>query len=208
MLWHCIWGDPQKWELFLLLVLFSLRDTPQDLMKYSPFELQALKKDWEQGTGNARDPVAYWQEFQRIRVAQDLAKDNMQKAQHRQKERYDVRTKEREFEPGQRVLVLLPTFSRKLLTQWQGPFEITHRVGPADYKVHRPGHLREKQIYHVNLLQKWNKPEEWAAFMEADMEDFGPQGTVQERGTARTEAQVQIGEQLSTSQRYKMHYTH
>ncbi|KYO26541.1 hypothetical protein Y1Q_0002166 [Alligator mississippiensis] len=57
-------------------------------------------------------------------------------------------------------------------------------------------------------FKKWNKPEEWAAFMEADMEDFGPQGTVQERGTARTEAQVQIGEQLSTSQRYKMHYTH
>lgn len=64
----------------------------------------------------------------------------MHKVQHCQKEKYDARAREREFKPGQRVLVLLPISMSKLLTQWQGPFKIICRVGPVDYEVHRPGH--------------------------------------------------------------------
>lgn len=82
--------------------------------------------------------------------------------------------KKREFRPGQRVLVLLPTSTRKLLTQ--GPFEEICRVGPVDYEGHRPGHQWERQIYHINLLQNWHKPKGWTMYMEGEVEDLGPQG--------------------------------
>ncbi|KYO41119.1 retrotransposon-like protein 1 [Alligator mississippiensis] len=137
---------------------------------------------------------------QRIRLARDLAHKNLREAQAHQKGQYDRRAKEREFEPGQRVLVLLPTSTSNLLTQWQGPFEILRRVGPVDYEVHRPGHLREKQIYHVNLLWEWWDPEGCAAFSEAEDEELGPQGP--ERGMEPTSENtpVRLGEELTLAQ--------
>lgn len=109
-------------------MLFTIQDTPQDSTKYSPLELveghhprgllQALTEDWEQDAGHTREPAAYQQDFQQmVWVAQDLAKSNIQEAQTYQKGRYNSHAKEREFEPGQKVLVFLPTSTSKLLTQ-------------------------------------------------------------------------------------------
>lgn len=118
--------------------------------------LQILREDWDHDMAAAQDPTVYWQEFQRwVQLARNLAKNNLQEAQRQQKERYDAHSKVREFDPGQKLLLLLPMSTNKLLTQWHGPFEIIQRVGTVDYEVHRPGHLRTRQIYHVKLLHEW-----------------------------------------------------
>lgn len=75
MLDRCIQGDLRKWDLLLPLVLFVLKDTPSESLKYSPFELilgthprgllQILREDWECSSTAAQDPTAYWQAFQR-----------------------------------------------------------------------------------------------------------------------------------------------
>lgn len=44
-------------------------------------------------------------------------------------------SRERQFTPGEKGLVLLPTFSSQLLAKWQGPFVVTQRVGDLDYEV-------------------------------------------------------------------------
>lgn len=115
-----------------------------------------------------------------------------------------MHAKERKFRPGQRVLVLLPTSTTKLLMQWQGTLEIIHRVGPIDYEVHRPEHWWEKQIYHIYLLREWHKPEGWATFTESEMEDLRPQSMANRKPKTQAEDQVQIGEKLSTHQRDEM----
>lgn len=48
---------------------------------------------------------------------------------------YDQKAKELEFQIRDRVLELLPTTENKLLTQWQGSFEIFQRAGPIDRAV-------------------------------------------------------------------------
>lgn len=99
---------------------FAIRYAPQDSLKYSPFELvlgcnpwgppQALRDKWENPGENIRTAEPYCQEFQnRLQVAQQLAHENLEKAKHQQKERYDTRAKLREFREGQKVLVLWPT---------------------------------------------------------------------------------------------------
>ena len=45
----------------------------------------------------------------------ELAKENLAKAQQRQKKWYDENARERQVEPGAQVLVLLPTETSKLL---------------------------------------------------------------------------------------------
>ncbi len=58
-------------------------------------------------------------------------------------------TRLRQFTPGDKVLVLLPTSSSKLLAKWQGPFVVTRRVGErgGDYEVKRTDRGDACQIY-------------------------------------------------------------
>ncbi len=55
--------------------------------------------------------------------------ENLLQAQDKQSQLYNRGTRLRDFAPGDKVLVLLPTSSSKLLSKWQGPFEVTQRVG-------------------------------------------------------------------------------
>ena len=64
-----------------------------------------------------------------------LSRENLLKAQERQQRLYNRGTKLRQFSPGDKVLVLLPTSRTKLLAKWQGPFVVTRRVGEVDYEV-------------------------------------------------------------------------
>lgn len=62
-----------------------------------------------------------------------------------------------------------------LLMQWQGPFEITHWVGPVNYEVYHPGHKWKKQIYYVNLLRTWKELEGRLIIPEREREELGPE---------------------------------
>ena len=44
--------------------------------------------------------------------------------QIKQKAYYDRRARSRKFDVGDKVLLLLPTESNKLLFQWKGPYEV------------------------------------------------------------------------------------
>ena len=68
-----------------------------------------------------------------------LAQENMAAAQHQQRTWYDRATRERGFNPGQKVLVMLPTKESKLLAKWQGPFEVIKKLGSTTYEISTPG---------------------------------------------------------------------
>ncbi|KAG5852333.1 hypothetical protein ANANG_G00061280 [Anguilla anguilla] len=84
-----------------------------------------------------------------------IAQEHMAEAQQRQKVWYDQKARARSFEPGTKVLVMLPTDSSKLLAKWQGPFEVVRKLGPTTYEVATPGQKRSKWVLHVNLLKEW-----------------------------------------------------
>ena len=86
-----------------------------------------------------------------------LSRENLLEAQERQQRLYNRGTKLHQFSLGDKVLVLLPTSSTKLLAKWQGPFVVTRRVGDVDYEVQRADREGAKQIYHLNLLKAWKE---------------------------------------------------
>ena len=51
---------------------------------------------------------------------------------------------------GDKVLLLLPTDSNKLLLQWQGPFEIVEVLNRIDYRVNINVYIH---TYHANILR-------------------------------------------------------
>lgn len=53
---------------------------------------------------------------------------------------------------GDKVLVLLPKDSNKLLMQWKGPFSVTKKINKVDYQNDMKGKLK---TYHVYMLKKY-----------------------------------------------------
>ncbi len=105
--------------------------------------------------------------------------ENLLQAQDRQTRLYNRGTRLRQFTPGDKVLVLLPTSSSKLLAKWQGPFVVTRRVGELDYEVKRTDRGDACQIYHLNLLKRWNEGTSVGlAAVVSNEEDLGPEAAL------------------------------
>lgn len=67
----------------------------------------------------------------------------------------------RELKEDDLVLIMLPDHMNKLVSKQQDPFRIRRKVGPPNYKVDHPGLCRARQIYHMNLLKKWETHENY-----------------------------------------------
>ena len=110
----------KNWDEGVHLLMFAVRESIQDSLGFSPFELvfghsvrgplKLLKEAWmsdeEEPSINLLDYVS---EF-RLRLFQacEVAKQNLQHAQTRMKVWYDKRSRGRSFKPGDKVLALLP----------------------------------------------------------------------------------------------------
>ncbi len=88
----------------------------------------------------------------------ELAQENLRQAQQAQKKWYDQPARTRELQPGQKVLLLLPTSTNKLLMKWQGPYTVVCKMGPVTYEIHHPDKGKATQTYHINLLKEWKEP--------------------------------------------------
>ena len=61
-----------------------------------------------------------------------------------------------EFQENDMVLLLLlPTSSKKLLAQWQVPYQVLKRLGGVNYLIDMPHRRKRKQVHHIHLLKKW-----------------------------------------------------
>ncbi|KAI4894224.1 hypothetical protein NFI96_007333 [Prochilodus magdalenae] len=94
----------------------------------------------------------------RLESYRDQAHLHLERAQQNQKTWYDQKACLREFKPGQKVLLLLPTSTNKLLAKWQEPFKVMKKQGPVTYEVLHPEKGKQSQTYHVNLMRAWKEP--------------------------------------------------
>ena len=152
---------PKDWDRYLPALLFAIREVPQESLGFSPFELLYGR--------NVRGPMAIWSEEipdeqvsstyqyvidlrERLEQTCKLAHENLRKAHGKQKAYYDRRARSRRFNVGDKVLLLLPTDSNKLLLQWKGPFEVTEVLNRMDYRIDVNGAIG---TYHANMLKQY-----------------------------------------------------
>ena len=156
---------PQDWDRYLPALLFSYREVPHESLGYSPFELMygrtvrgpmtILKELWSSTVPDDEIKTTYHYVIdlqERLNSTCDIARKALTKASAKYKRHFDVRAKERRFECGDRVLLLLPTSTNKLLMQWKGPYEVVRRVARNDYKLMVDG---KEKTYHANLLKRY-----------------------------------------------------
>ena len=77
-----------------------------------------------------------------------------------------LKARERKFQTGDQVLVLLPNSTSKLLAQWQGLYEVVQQVNKVNYCIRMHDKPKKLGTFHINLLKKWNAPVESVNLME------------------------------------------
>ena len=122
------------------------REVPQASTGFSPVELvygrhvqgplDVLKESWEASKRSTESVVSYVLTIQeRLKKLCDIVRENLEDAQAMQKTWYNCHSRDREFNHGDEVLVLLPTSTNKLLAGWRGPYPIVRRVNRVNYEV-------------------------------------------------------------------------
>lgn len=84
----------------------------------------------------------------------ELAQLNLAKAQTTQKTWHDWTARTRDFKPGHRVLILLPTSTQILRVQRQGPYLIVRKNDKANYVVDVKDKNKRVRTFHVNMLRE------------------------------------------------------
>lgn len=176
------------WDQWLPYLLFAYREVPQASTGYSPFELlygrevrgplDVLRESWEGDASQQQTNIVSYVLKMREKLDQlsTLAHDNQIRSQSRQKTWYDRNARLRTFQPGQKVLLLLPSSESSLLAKWQGPFEVLRKLGQVTYEIAMPGRRQPQQVFHVNLLKQWNErsvpinEQRWACVVEEEEE--------------------------------------
>ena len=167
----------QTWDKYLPYLLFAYREVPNESTGYSPFELlygrsvrgplAVIKETWLDPKPDKTNLISHVLEIRRrLASMQQVVKENMGKAQGKQKSLYDLHSSKRRLEVGDKVLVLLPTPGNKLEVKWQGPYEITKVLKDGlNYEVDTSKNRKQHRIYHINLLSKWQSRDEAAALV-------------------------------------------
>lgn len=159
-------GEHQRdWDMHLPLVLMAYRSAVQDSTSCTPALLmlgRELRTPVEMVFGKPPDtPVApagpeYARRLQdRMESAHAFARDQMQKAGVRQKRNYDLRSKGRDFRPGELVWVYSPKRRKgrcpKLDCHWQGPCEVLEKLSEVVYRVQLPPRGRRVALHRDRL---------------------------------------------------------
>ncbi|KAL0159612.1 hypothetical protein M9458_043337, partial [Cirrhinus mrigala] len=158
--------DKRDWDLLLPYVLFGIREVPQASTGFTPFELlfgrqprgllDIAREAWEQQPAPHRTIIEHVRQMrERIDRVMPLVREHLSKAQQAQQRHYNRAAQPREFQPGDRVMVLVPSSACKFLAAWQGPYTVVEKVGPVTYRLRQPGRRQAEQLYHINLLKKW-----------------------------------------------------
>ena len=99
----------------------------------------------------------YLQELQaNLNIARKLADETSTRMQDKYVHYYNLRSRDKSFDVGQQVLILIPDSTNKTFSQWQGPATVIEKKAPYSYIIELNGarrHLHADKLrpYHVRI---------------------------------------------------------
>ncbi|KAJ8364932.1 hypothetical protein SKAU_G00137630 [Synaphobranchus kaupii] len=159
MLRKVIGENGSNWGQLILYLMFAVREVPQSSTGFSPFDLlfshksrgllDIAREAWEEQPCPHRTLIEHVGAMRdRMKAIYPIVREHMETVQRHQQASYNRLAQPREFKPGDRVLVLVPTVQCKFLATWQGSYEVIERIENPRYppgrkcrngKCHRNG---------------------------------------------------------------------
>ena len=173
MLAKLVAENQRDWDQKLPTVAFAYRTSVQESTGYTPYFLMygreaRIPADLVYGPppqeSQAR-PLPQYVEEQRdnFREAYEATRRHLGTAAQRRKRDYDLRTRHCDFPVGSWVWVLVPRRRQGRYQKWrslyQGPFLVTHQLGPVNYRVQRTARSNP-WVVHVDKLKPCHDPEQ------------------------------------------------
>ena len=159
--------DTEKdWDEGIHLLLFAVRESVQEFLGFSPFELvfghsvrgplKLLKEKFLSNDETPLNLLQYVSDFRnRLSRACEVLRSNLKTSQGKLKARYDSHVIDRKFKPGDKVLALLPIPGRPLQARYFGPYTVDKKTSDLNYIINTPGRRKNKQMCHVNMLKQY-----------------------------------------------------
>ena len=121
--------EGKDWDRLIPFLLFAYREVPQESTGFSPFEplysrvvrgpLNILKETWSSDKRSNLNVISYVLMMRdHLESMATEANKKEEIAKLKQKTWYDKGARERSLDPGDKILVLLPTLLSKLKSQW------------------------------------------------------------------------------------------
>ena len=161
---------PKDWDKYIDPLLFAYREVPQESLGFSPFELiygwpvrgpmQVLRELWTKDIEDPRVRTTYQYVLdlrERLESTVSLAQQNLQNMSKKYKKYYNRKSRRRHLKVGNKVLVLLPTKTNKLLMSWKGPYEVVEKLSVLDYRI-KMG--KKVKTFHINMLRQYIERED------------------------------------------------
>ena len=163
-------ASTKDWARFLRPICFAYNvSTCVDSTHYQPFYLMFGRTPRTPFSTTLPDPPDVTNEDNKefikdlvlgLQYAHDRARENMEYHKAKMKEQYDKKVYTVDYQVGQRVWVYFPVVkageARKLKKKFSGPFIITEKVRPKNFKVVRGHDLKPlKNMVHVDRLKPY-----------------------------------------------------
>jgi len=159
---------PRQWHQYLDYIVWALRETPNQTTGIQPWvlafgylprgPLSILKESWtgerELPLDLGKSPTEYLAELRNnLETANAYADSHTTRAQQRYATHYNLRSRDKHFTVGEKVLILTPDSSAsKVFSRWKGPATIAEVRSPYSYIVDYDG---KRQHLHANKLRKF-----------------------------------------------------
>ena len=161
--------DTEKnWDEGIHLLLFAARDSVQESLGFSPFELvfghtvrgppKLLKEKLLVDDDSSLNLLQYVSDFRsKLTRACELARKNLKSAQKCMKDKYEKISVQRSFQSGDKVLAFLPVPGTPLQARYFGPYVIDKKENELNYVIVMPDRRKQKQLCHVNMLKPYHE---------------------------------------------------
>ncbi|XP_051888858.1 uncharacterized protein LOC127579869 isoform X2 [Pristis pectinata] len=168
--------NTKDWDEGIHLLLFAVRESIQESIGFSPFELvfghrvrgplELLREQWVNEEVHL-SLLDYVQKFKtRLERVCQLARENLKTSQIRMKTYFDRRARPRTFAVGQKVLVFFPSQNNPLQARFSGPYVIESRVTDLTYIIKTPDRRKKTQLCHVNMLKPYYERDSVVALVD------------------------------------------
>jgi len=161
-------SEKQKdWDSHLSAVLCAYRASKHESARFTPYELVMGQKprmliDSVLGSIAEDRPkhetyVDYVEDLrERLIKSHQIAREHLDTAADRRKQKYDLKVKPRSFQVGEKVWYLYPRRYTARSPKWQkhciGPFKVVKVLPPADYVI-RKSKRSEPMVVHADKLK-------------------------------------------------------
>ncbi|XP_073731162.1 retrovirus-related Pol polyprotein from transposon opus [Misgurnus anguillicaudatus] len=157
-------NNHHTWDQWICEFRFALNTAWHESTGFSPAEIalgRQLKGPLQRALQSPPDPDhPSYDTIERQELLFESVRENVDKAQAKQKKYYDLKRRNQDFQEGDLVWVRTHPlssaddgFMAKISPKWRGPAKIVKRLGPVNYKVVMLSDSKQVDSYHTQNLK-------------------------------------------------------